>query len=276
MPYIIVNDFLPESKYALKAPYAMQPTGFLLHNTSNDASAKNEAQYMKNNDSPVGYHVVVDEKEARQVIPFSRNAWHGGNAIPNRNFISLEICYSKSGGKLYDLAEENAIVYIAHVFIQYNWGIDRLHFHREYFNTACPNRIPTTRYKEIRNRVNTAISRIKKGLNPFTGVSESKPNTPPVVKPTEKVEEKGEEEMEIKLGKTSREAIENLAHQMFIAGIFANDQHERVAKMDDTTLYTEVYLVAHARTMVENMEVIEERKEVVDKYRKSKNLPPLK
>jgi len=37
--------------------------------------------------------------------------------------IGIEICYSKSGGVRYGVAEENAVQYIAKLLKQYGWGI---------------------------------------------------------------------------------------------------------------------------------------------------------
>lgn len=82
MSYKIVNMWLPSSKYSIKAPYAMTPQYVTVHNTGNTASARNEATYHNNNNYQVSYHVAIDDKEAIQLIPFNRNAWHAGKILP--------------------------------------------------------------------------------------------------------------------------------------------------------------------------------------------------
>ncbi|WP_432352647.1 peptidoglycan recognition protein family protein [Sporosarcina sp. A2] len=143
MAYTIVNKFIPESKYKLKAPYSMTPQYITIHNTYNDASARNEIAYMSGNSNVTGYHVAIDDKEAVQAIPFSRNAFHAGDGQGNgnRKSIGIEICYSKSGGPRYYAAEANAAEYVAGVLTQYGWGIDRIKWHRDWSGKHCPHRM---------------------------------------------------------------------------------------------------------------------------------------
>ncbi|PFR47648.1 N-acetylmuramoyl-L-alanine amidase, partial [Bacillus cereus] len=78
--------------------------------TYNDASAENEIFYMINNNNEVSFQIAVDDKEAVQGLPLERNAWAcgDGNGPGNRKSISVEICYSLSGGERYYKAENNA------------------------------------------------------------------------------------------------------------------------------------------------------------------------
>lgn len=41
----------------------MNPTRIVVHNTANDASAKNEIEYMQNNNKQTSFHYAVDDKE---------------------------------------------------------------------------------------------------------------------------------------------------------------------------------------------------------------------
>lgn len=143
MAYKIINKFIPTSKYRLKAPHAMNPKWVTIHNTANDASARNEVAYMSGNSNPTGYHVAIDNVEAVQAIPFSRNAYHAGDGQGpgNRQSIGIEICYSKSGGPRYYAAELNAAEYVAGVLTQYGWGIDRIKWHRDWSGKHCPHRM---------------------------------------------------------------------------------------------------------------------------------------
>ena len=89
------KNFVDPSKYDIKCPYEMSPEGVCIHNTYNDAPAKNEVAYMKGNNNEVSFHVAVDDVEAIQAIPFNRNAWaagDGGKGNGNRKYIHVEIC----------------------------------------------------------------------------------------------------------------------------------------------------------------------------------------
>ena len=139
----IIKDFVPESKYSLKCTYAMNPEFIVVHNTGNDASAKNEIEYMKNNDSATSYHFAIDDIEVRQGIPLERNAWHAGDGSVgngNRCGIGIEICYSKSGGAKFDKAEDNAAQFIAKLLKERSWGIERVKKHQDFSGKYCPHR----------------------------------------------------------------------------------------------------------------------------------------
>lgn len=166
MAYEIVNKFIPESKYKLKATYPMDAQYITIHNTANDASALNEIAYMTRNNSATSYHVAVDDVNAVQAIPFNRNAWHcgDGSGNGNRKSIGVEICYSKSGGPKYVAAEENAIEYVAHVLHQKGWGMDRVKWHRDWSGKNCPHRIfAEDRATSVRNRIATKLAELKTG-----------------------------------------------------------------------------------------------------------------
>jgi N-acetylmuramoyl-L-alanine amidase CwlA len=139
----LVKDIIPKSKWDIKCPYSMAPEFVVVHNTANDASAKNEVAYMKNNNNSTSFHFAVDDIEARQAIPLDRNAWHagdGGVGNGNRCGIGIEICYSKSGGAKFEKAEENTARFIAELLKEYGWGIARVKKHQDFANKYCPHR----------------------------------------------------------------------------------------------------------------------------------------
>ena len=139
----IVKQIVPKSKYDIKCPYKMTPTRIVVHNTANDATARNEIAYMTNNNYETSFHYAVDDKEVVQGIEENRNAWHsgGGNKCKgNREGIAIEICYSKSGGNKFIKAEENAVELIVDILKRYNWGIDKVTKHQDYSNKYCPHR----------------------------------------------------------------------------------------------------------------------------------------
>ena len=139
----IIKQYVPSSKYSVKCPHAMNPIGICVHNTANDASAKSEVNYMINNNNQVSYHVAIDDQFAIECIPFNRNAWHagdGGSGQGNRKYISIEICYSKSGGSKFDQAEKNAARYIAMLLKEYGWDISHVKKHQDFSGKYCPHR----------------------------------------------------------------------------------------------------------------------------------------
>lgn len=138
----IIKNLVPESKYGIKCPYAMTPTRIVVHNTANDASARNEIAYMIRNDYETSFHYAVDDIEVVQGIEENRNGWHAsdGNGKGNREGIAIEICYSKSGGDRFIKAEQNAVELIVDILKRYGLGIDRVTKHQDYTNKYCPHR----------------------------------------------------------------------------------------------------------------------------------------
>lgn len=140
----IKQNLLPESKFSLKCPYTMTPIGICVHNTANDASAKNEITYMVGNNLETSFHLAVDDIEVWQGLPLDRNGWHAGdgNGEGNRKHIGIEICYSKSGGEKFEKAEQNAVKLIVQLLRKRGWGIDRVKKHQDFSSTKkyCPHR----------------------------------------------------------------------------------------------------------------------------------------
>jgi len=144
MAYKVIKRYLDQSKYSLKAPYAMKPKFVVIHNTANDASAENEIKYMQTNSSVTGFHVAVDDKEVLIGIPYNRNAFacgDGANGNGNRNGVSVEICYSKSGGQRYKDAEKNAIEFVAKLLIELGLDGRDVYYHYDMNGKDCPHRI---------------------------------------------------------------------------------------------------------------------------------------
>lgn len=114
-----------------------------MHNTANDASAENEIKYMQSNFEQTSFHYAVDDKEAVQGGPLDRNSWHagdGGYGKGNRYGISIEICYSRSGGMRFIQAEKNAAKLIAGILDERGWGIERVFKHQDFSPKVCPHR----------------------------------------------------------------------------------------------------------------------------------------
>ena len=139
----ITKMLVPQNKYDIKCPYEMNPEFIIVHNTANDASAMAEISYMIGNNNKVSFHCAVDNTRIVQGIPFNRNSWNAGdgkNGDGNRKGISIEICYSKSGGEDFEDAEKLAAEYIAYLLKQYKWEIDKVKKHQDFSNKDCPHR----------------------------------------------------------------------------------------------------------------------------------------
>lgn len=139
----ITKMLVPKERYEIKCPYEMNPEFIIVHNTANDASAMAEISYMIGNNNKVSFHCAVDNTRIVQGIPFNRNSWNAGdgkNGEGNRKGISIEICYSKSGGEKFKDAERLAAEYIAYLLKQYKWEIDKVKKHQDFSNKDCPHR----------------------------------------------------------------------------------------------------------------------------------------
>ena len=164
---LIKQNLVSSNKYNIKCPHKMTPVGIVVHNTYNDAPAVNEINYMKSNNNQVSFHIAVDDKEAIQGLPLDRNSWScgdGSNGQGNRKHISIEICYSKSGGTRFKNAEKLAAKVVAELLKKYKWGIDRVKAHRDFANKNCPHRTNMSEFKRLvetelnKSNVNTSQS----------------------------------------------------------------------------------------------------------------------
>ena len=164
----LVQSLIGADKYNIKCPYSMKPKGICVHNTANDASAKNEISYMKSNNMEVSFHVAIDDVEAIQGIPFNRNAWacgDGANGEGNRNYIQIEICYSKSGGIKFTNAEKRAAKEIATLLKQYGWTINNVKKHQDFSNKYCPHRTLDNGWKRFLTMIEVELSNLNKPAN---------------------------------------------------------------------------------------------------------------
>ena len=153
----IVKMLVPESKYSIKCPHSMNPEFIIIHNTANDASAMAEILYMIGNNKKVSFHCAIDNYRIVQGVPFDRNTWNatdGGNGTGNRKGIALEICYSKSGGERFEEAQKLAAEYTAYLLKQYNWGIDKVKKHEDFYPAkGCPHRTLSEGWQNFLNLV---------------------------------------------------------------------------------------------------------------------------
>ncbi len=161
-----MQNFVSPSKYNIKCPYPMTPEFIVVHNTANDASARNEVAYMISNNNQVSFHYAVDDKEIVQGVPENRNAWHAGDGASgpgNRKGIGIEICYSKSGGQRFIEAEKLAAKFIAYKLKEKDWGIDRVKKHQDFSGKYCPHRTLDMGWQRFLDMVKSELDKLKGG-----------------------------------------------------------------------------------------------------------------
>ena len=152
----IKQNLVSSSKYDIKCPYERTPQFYVVHNTYNDAPAKNEVSYMIGNNNKVSFHWAVDDVEAIQGLPENRSAFASGDGKRgqgNLYGIHVEICYSKSGGDRFNKAEQNAAKLIADGLKAHGWGIDKVKKHQDFADKYCPHRTLDMGWQRFLNMV---------------------------------------------------------------------------------------------------------------------------
>jgi N-acetylmuramoyl-L-alanine amidase len=131
-------DHLPKTNR--RPGLKMKAETITIHNTGNPTStAKNERSWLTNprNEGLASYHLVVDDNEVIECLPFDENSWHAGDGKDgegNRKSIGIEICESGN----YARAVENAVSLVADMLIERGWGIERLRRHYDWSGKICP------------------------------------------------------------------------------------------------------------------------------------------
>jgi N-acetylmuramoyl-L-alanine amidase len=159
----IKKNLANSGKYSIKCPYSMTPTRIVIHNTGNDASAAGEVKYMLERPEKISFHYAVDDKEAVQGVLDNRNTWNAndGNGEGNRQGISIEICYSLSGGDRFIKAEKNAAILTAYLLKKYGWGIAQVTKHQDYSGKYCPHRTLNMGWQRFLNMVSVELTNLK-------------------------------------------------------------------------------------------------------------------
>ena len=165
---MLIQSLIDKSKYSIKCPYAMSPIGICVHNTANNASAKNEVAYMKSNNNEVSFHIAIDDVEAIQAIPLDRNTWHagdGGSGNGNRKYISIEICYSTGDINKFKQAEKRASKEIALLLKQYGWNINNVKKHQDFSGKYCPHKTLDLGWDRFLKMVQNELNNLNKPTN---------------------------------------------------------------------------------------------------------------
>src|SRR5690606_171713 len=115
--YTYRKDHIPRSTNCNRRPGTrMEASTITIHNTGNpDSTAANERGWLTNPDNTrtASFHIVVDSKEAIEVVPLNEAAWHAGDGSGsnsgNRTSIGIEICERDKTLGDYAQALSNAI-----------------------------------------------------------------------------------------------------------------------------------------------------------------------
>ena len=131
IPTSTANNRRPGSK--------MTPAYLTIHSTANPTStAGNERNWLTNPDNKrtASFHIVVDDNQAIECIPFDEVAWHArdGNGDGNKKSISLEICESGDRAR----ALRNAIAVAARILRDRDLEPTALRRHRDWTSKMCP------------------------------------------------------------------------------------------------------------------------------------------
>lgn len=155
MPNYVVRHIPKTTPHDRRPGTAMAPEYLTIHSTGNPTStATGERNWLTNstNNRTASYHIVVDDKDAIECLPFDEMAWHAGdgaNGPGNTKSVGLEIC--ESGNRKKTL--ENAIILSAKVLSDKGWDETRLRKHYDWPNRRgkrkeCPRLFMSQQYRK--------------------------------------------------------------------------------------------------------------------------------
>ena len=177
----VTRMLVPQNKYNKKCPFKMTMKGICVHNTANKASALSEASYMIRNNNAVSFHVAIDDYQAVECIPETRNAFHAGdgrNGNGNRNYYAVEICYSTGDSAKFTQAEKNAAYYIACKLKEHGWGIDKVKKHQDFSGKYCPHKTLDLGWERFLNLIRGYLGQATVPVKPQASAKPSKPSKP--------------------------------------------------------------------------------------------------
>lgn len=133
----ILKDSNGNSMLPRRTGKKLSSTTITVHSTGNNSStAKNEMSWLINPDNrrKASFHIVVDEKEAIEVISLKEIALHCGNTTGNNSSIGVEIYHS--GNREKNL--KNAIQLTAKLLQDRKWNTKQLKRHKDWAAKECP------------------------------------------------------------------------------------------------------------------------------------------
>ncbi|MFF2480829.1 N-acetylmuramoyl-L-alanine amidase [Paenibacillus sp. NPDC058071] len=142
----IIRDFIPLGRANRTNKPIDGPRFITVHDTANKgkgANAISHAAYLKSDRAaalPVSWHFTVDDKRVVQHLPLTEHGWHagdGGKGQGNLSSIGIEICENADGDRA--KAEQNAIVLIGDLLLQFKLPITSVVQHNRWSGKNCPH-----------------------------------------------------------------------------------------------------------------------------------------
>ena len=139
--YITTNNSYPGN----------DPKYIVIHNTGNykkGANAQAHASSLRNGYiSDMSWHIVTDDSQFFQCLPWDRGAWHVGvnyggrlfGTVNNRNSICIEMCVNE--GYDYEKAFQNTVTACKLVMAELGIPADRVYRHYDVCAKNCPSEI---------------------------------------------------------------------------------------------------------------------------------------
>lgn len=182
MSYIYQVMHLDQTQHNLKYKYGSKftPTEITYHQTSNNAPAINERNYLNTRTDAVyiGFHLVVDDQVAIECLPLNVQTWHAGDGSSgagNMKSIGIEMAYSTSSDvSLRNAAIENGAKLIASLMKTYNIPMSKVLPHQARSGKHCPHDI-LDRYghEKFRTLIQTEFNKLTSSSSSQTNTSSS-------------------------------------------------------------------------------------------------------
>ena len=133
-------DILPEKRCF--PGKSMKPTYITIHDAGNNGDAKNQHNYLKNNNASgsnakASWHFSVDDNDIVQATPCNRQAWHAGDREGNSTSIGIEIS-QRTTSSAQKQAYLNAIALTKILMHAYNIPISKVVRHKDWTGKDCP------------------------------------------------------------------------------------------------------------------------------------------
>ena len=135
---MIKQQFIPLSATGRRPAIAMRPEYITVHGTGNRATAQNEADNVCNNNPTMktSFHLVVDDKDKIQTLPFNEVAWHAGDGMGTGNMKSIGIEICEGGDRVKAL--NNAVDVVQELMLAYNIDSNHVTTHQAWSGKNCP------------------------------------------------------------------------------------------------------------------------------------------
>lgn len=126
-----------------KCPRKLKPKYITIHERKSTQTALNTLLFCLKDMSKAGFHIIVDDKEAYQMIPDDLIAYANGDGEygeGNNNSLSIEICFAQDyESDKYYKAVENAKEIVRQWIKKYN--IKEIKTHKDWTGYDCPHRM---------------------------------------------------------------------------------------------------------------------------------------